>query len=67
MLGDTEATHSSKVKRIVVSDASTRGQLPTSHAKADPVVFRLAEQYAAALYWANRSISSRRDVEIAIT
>lgn len=55
----------SKLYRILVSAASTVGQLPTSQAKAVPVVFRLAEQYAAALYCAKRSRLSQSEVAIA--
>jgi hypothetical protein len=55
----------SKLYRIIVSAASTAGQLPTLHAKAVPVVSRLAEQYAAALYCAKRSRLSKSDVGIA--
>lgn len=57
--------HLSKVYKIVASAASTSGQLPALQAKAIPVVSRLAEQYAAALYCAKRSRLSKRDVAIA--
>lgn len=55
----------SKLYRIVVSAASTVGQLPTLQATAVPVVLRLAEQYAAALYCAKISRLSKSDVVIA--